>query len=76
MHGTRDRNAPYGAGREWSWLLPHGRLLTVEGAGHHAFGEQAETVMPAVREFLQGRWPDAAVKVTEDPRLPAGTPQQ
>jgi len=72
VHGTRDRNAPYGAGREWSWLLPQGRLLTVAGAGHHAFGEQAETVMPAIREFLQGQWPEAAVKVTEDPRQPPG----
>ena len=76
VHGTRDRNAPYGAGREWSWLLPQGRLLTVAGAGHHAFGESPETVMPAVREFLGGRWPDAAVKVTEDPRKPPDGSQQ
>lgn len=72
VHGTRDRNAPYGAGREWSYLLPQGRLLTVEGAGHHAFGEASELVMPAVREFLQGRWPAAAVEVTEDPRATGG----
>ncbi|MGQ0429691.1 MAG: alpha/beta fold hydrolase [Gammaproteobacteria bacterium] len=70
VHGTRDRNAPYGAGREWSYLLPQGRLLTVEGAGHHVFGEASELVMPAVREFLEGRWPATAAKVTEDPRLP------
>lgn len=70
VHGTRDRNAPYGAGREWSWLLPQGRLLTVEGAGHHAFGEKSEMVMPAVKEFLQGRWPDLAARVTDDPRKP------
>lgn len=69
VHGTRDRNAPYGAGREWSYLLPNGRLLTIEGAGHHAFGEASETVMPAVLRFLQGHWPEAAIRVTEDPRL-------
>lgn len=68
VHGTRDRNAPYGAGREWAYLLPQARLLTVDGAGHHAFGESAETVMPAVLQFLQGRWPDDAVRVTDDPR--------
>lgn len=68
VHGTRDRNAPYGAGREWSYLLPEGRLLTVAGAGHHAFAEASETVMPAVRTFLAGDWPRAAVKVTENPR--------
>jgi len=68
VHGTRDRNAPYGAGREWSYLLPEGRLLTVEGAGHHAFGELPEIVMPAVKRFLVGEWPANAVKITEDPR--------
>jgi proline iminopeptidase len=68
VHGTRDRNAPYGAGREWSYLLPNGRLLTVDGAAHHAFAEARESVMPAVLEFLRGRWPNAAAKVTEDPR--------
>jgi pimeloyl-ACP methyl ester carboxylesterase len=68
VHGTRDRNAPYGAGREWSYLLPNGRLLTVDGAGHHVFAEARELVMPAVLEFLGGRWPTAAVEVTDDPR--------
>ena len=68
VHGTHDRNAPYGAGREWAYLLPIGRLLAVEGAAHHAFGEAREVVMPAVQEFLSGEWPVAAVKVTEDPR--------
>jgi proline iminopeptidase len=72
VHGTRDRNAPYGAGREWSYLLPNGRLLAVEGAGHHAFAEARESVMPAVLEFLRGAWPAGAVKVTEDPRAEAG----
>ena len=68
VHGTRDRNAPYGAGREWSYLLPEGRLLTIEGAGHHAFAEAREPVMPAVLEFLRGAWPAGAVKIGEDPR--------
>lgn len=68
VHGTRDRNAPFGAGREWAYLLPQGRLLTIEGAGHHAFGEQPDVVMPAVKRFLDGEWPEDAVKVTEDPR--------
>ncbi len=68
VHGTRDRNAPYGAGRDWSYLLPQGRLLTVEGAGHHVFGEAPGIVMPAVKQFLDGNWPKDAVKITEDPR--------
>jgi proline iminopeptidase len=68
VHGTHDRNAPYGAGREWSYLLPQGRLLTIDGAAHKAFAEARETVMPAVLQFLRGDWPAAAVKVTDDPK--------
>jgi pimeloyl-ACP methyl ester carboxylesterase len=68
VHGTRDRNAPYGAGREWAYLLPDARLFTVEGGGHHAFGEFPQVVMPAVSRFLDGEWPDAATRVTDDPR--------
>jgi pimeloyl-ACP methyl ester carboxylesterase len=70
VHGTRDRNAPFGAGREWAYWLPDARLLAVDGAGHHAFGEVPEIVRPAVKRFLDGEWPDDADKVTEDPRLP------
>ena len=73
VHGTRDRNAPYGAGREWSYLLPEGRLLTIEDAAHHAFAEAREDVMPAVLEFLRGEWPAAAVKVTRDPTSPSSS---
>jgi pimeloyl-ACP methyl ester carboxylesterase len=68
IHGTRDRNAPYGAGREWSFLLPNGRLLAVQGAAHQVFAEYPDVVMPAVRTFLDGEWPAGAVRVTEDPR--------
>jgi proline iminopeptidase len=68
VHGTHDRNAPFGAGREWSYLLPQGRLLAIDGAAHHVFAEARETVMPAVLEFLNGAWPAAAVKVTDDPK--------
>ena len=70
VHGTRDRNAPYGAGRLWSFLLPQGHLLTVENAGHHAFGEFPDVVMPAIATFLDGELPAGAVKITEDPRRP------
>jgi proline iminopeptidase len=68
VHGTHDRNAPYGAGREWAYLLPNARLLTLEGAGHHVFAEAREIVMPAVLEFLRGGWPTAAIEVRDDPR--------
>ena len=55
VHGTRDRNAPYGGGREWAAALPGSRLLTVEGAGHAI---HAEVDLPPILEtFLGGRWP-------------------
>jgi proline iminopeptidase len=68
IHGTSDRNAPYGAGREWVFLLPNARLIPLQGAAHQSFAERPDVVRPAVVEFLRGDWPAAAEKVTEDPR--------
>lgn len=62
IHGTKDRNAPYGAGREWALALPNARLLTVAGAAHQVFAESPETVFPAIRAFLAGKWPGNAIK--------------
>lgn len=63
IHGTHDRNAPYGAGREWAMKLPNARLITIEGAGHHVWADD-----PAINEdilqFLQGEWPERAEVVT------------
>jgi proline iminopeptidase len=69
IHGTSDRNAAYGAGRDWVYLLPNARLVTLQGAAHQAFAERPEAVRPAIDEFLRGRWPATAEKVTSDPRL-------
>jgi len=65
IHGTKDRNAPYGAGREWALILPNARLLTVKGAAHQSFAEYPEVIIPAIRTFLDRRWPDGSEKVTE-----------
>jgi proline iminopeptidase len=59
IHGTRDRNAPYGAGREWAKELPNARLVTVEGAAHHVWIDRPEVVL-WIRDFFLGRWPEAA----------------
>jgi proline iminopeptidase len=64
IHGTKDRNAPYGAGREWAMMLPNARLLTIEGAAHQSFAEFREIVFPAIRAFLKGGWPANVEKVT------------
>lgn len=56
IHGTKDRNAPYGAGREWAAALPNARLLTVEGAAHHLWTDRPE-VLERIRDFFLGEWP-------------------
>lgn len=60
IHGTRDRNAPYGAGREWVSRLPNARLLTVPGAAHMPWVDEPTLVFGAIEQFLKGDWPPAA----------------
>lgn len=60
IHGTRDRQAPYGGGREWASLLPDARLVTVEKAAHVPWIEAPEKVFGSIEAFLDGAWPDAA----------------
>jgi proline iminopeptidase len=64
IHGTKDRNAPYGSGREWAMTLPDARLVTVEGAAHVSWADDPIAVFGSIREFLRGGWPLGAEKVT------------
>jgi pimeloyl-ACP methyl ester carboxylesterase len=64
IHGDKDRNAPYGGGREWAMSLPDARLLTVKGGAHQSFSEYPEIVLPAVDQFLKGTWPAGVERVT------------
>ena len=69
IHGTRDRSAPYGGGREWAMLLPNARLVTVENAGHAPWIEAPEKVFGSIKAFLDGTWPEEAEKVESlDPK--------
>jgi len=63
IHGTKDRNAPYGSGREWASRLPRGRLVTVEGAAHCPWAEAPDVILSAIDEFLNGKWPANARKI-------------
>ena len=63
LHGTRDRSAAYGGGREWALLLPNARLVTVENAGHAPWVEAPEEVFGSIETFVDGTWPEAAQKV-------------
>jgi len=63
IHGTKDRNAPYGGGRQWSMLLPDSRLVSVPGAAHMSWVEAPELVFSSIDTFLNGDWPAASEKV-------------
>jgi pimeloyl-ACP methyl ester carboxylesterase/ketosteroid isomerase-like protein len=64
IHGTKDRNAPYGSGREWASSLPNARLVTVEGAAHPSWLDDPATVFASIRQFLRGEWPLVAQKIS------------
>jgi len=55
IHGTKDRSAPFGGGREWAGLLPNARLVPVDGAGHAPWIEMPELVFGALDEGLRQR---------------------
>ena len=63
IHGTRDRQSPYGAGREWALRLPNARLLTIEDAAHVPWIEAPEKVFGSIKTFLDGAWPGEAQQV-------------
>lgn len=62
VHGTKDRNAPYGAGREWAAMLPNGRLRTVQEGAHQAWVDDP-SVLDDIATFLGGTWPETAAKI-------------
>jgi proline iminopeptidase len=64
IHGTKDRNAPYGGGRQWSMLLPDSRLVSVPGAAHMSWIEAPELVFSSIDTFLKGHWPASSERVT------------
>jgi len=63
IHGRRDRQSPYGAGREWAKILPDARLVTVDNAAHVPWIEAPELVFGSIETFLDGAWPEAAEEV-------------
>jgi len=66
IHGTRDRQAPYGGGREWALMLPNARLVTVENAAHVPWIEAPERVFGSIECFLDGKWPESGEEVKSE----------
>jgi pimeloyl-ACP methyl ester carboxylesterase len=62
IHGRRDSNAPYGAGREWARTFPDARLITVDRGAHNAWLDDP-SVIRDVDQFLAGQWPSRAVSI-------------
>jgi proline iminopeptidase len=63
IHGMKDRNAPYGASREWASKLKNARLITLENAAHNSWADEPDKVVRAINQFLKGKWPAEARKV-------------
>jgi len=63
IHGTMDRAAHYGGGREWVFHLPNARLVTIDKGGHMPWIESPDVVFPAIRTFLNGKWPEEAEEI-------------
>ncbi|HEU0309779.1 MAG TPA: alpha/beta hydrolase, partial [Sphingomicrobium sp.] len=59
LHGTLDRNAPYGSGLEWATTFRNGRLVTIEGGAHQLWVDDP-TVLADIDKFLAGEWPARA----------------
>lgn len=61
LHGTLDRNAPYGSGLEWATTFRNGRLVTVDGGAHQLWLDDP-AVVADIDHFLAGNWPARAVR--------------
>lgn len=63
IHGTKDRNVAYGAGREWAMLLPNARLVTIKNAAHFPWIDDPKLVFGSIKTFLSGKFPTSAEKL-------------
>jgi proline iminopeptidase len=54
LHGTKDRSAPYGGGKDWASLLANARLVTVDNAGHAPWIEAPQAVFASIGRFIDG----------------------
>ena len=54
--------SPDGA-RRWAELIPDARLIMLSGAGHLAYVERSDRVLPALDRFFHGNWPPEAMQL-------------
>jgi pimeloyl-ACP methyl ester carboxylesterase len=62
IHGRKDRNAPYGSGKQWATRLPNGRFISVDGAAHNSWIDEPK-IIDWIDEFFSGKWPTPAREI-------------
>jgi pimeloyl-ACP methyl ester carboxylesterase len=63
IQGDHDLAVSPDGARRWTELIPDARLIMLAGAGHLAYVERSDRVMPALVRFLVGDWPPEAMQL-------------
>ena len=63
IQGDRDFAVSPDGGRRWAEIIPDARLIMLAGAGHLAYAERADRVIPALSRFFSGQWPPEAMQL-------------
>jgi len=63
IQGDRDFVVSPDGGRRWAEIIPDARLIMLSGAGHLAYAERADRVLPALSRFFAGSWPPEAMQL-------------
>ena len=63
IQGDRDFAVSPDGARRWAEILPDARLIMLSGAGHLAYIERSDRVLPALSRFFAGTWPPEAMQL-------------
>ncbi|HEY5415386.1 MAG TPA: alpha/beta hydrolase [Gemmatimonadaceae bacterium] len=63
IQGDQDFAVSPDGARRWAEIIPNARLIMLSGAGHLAYIERSDRVLPALMRFFLGDWPPEAMQV-------------
>ena len=63
IQGDKDFAASPDGARRWAELIPDARLIMLSDAGHLAYIERNDRVLPALDRFFRGNWPPEAMQL-------------
>jgi pimeloyl-ACP methyl ester carboxylesterase len=63
VQGDRDLAVSPDGARRWAELVPNARLIMLSGAGHLAYVERNDRLLPALTRFIAGDWPPEAMQL-------------